>query len=230
MISVNSDGTEVKVGDTQFIMVARDPHTGKASKVHGLYLHDDKVRSLKLFFFFNFFPFYLFFFSFFCFTSSLSIITPPLYSHLPPLTLPLTHTPTHTHTHPFKADERSILHPYIYPLPYVSSHSWPLILPSPVRFVPFLSILTLPRVQTNSNFNIYHSSPTLTPHLFPPLFSPLYPPPNFNIYLSFPTLTLHTPLLFFLFLRPKSSSLVVKNGWLSVSQKPQHPSQKPHQN
>lgn len=44
MISVNPDGSEVKVGDTQFIMVARDPVTGKASKVHALYLHDDDVR------------------------------------------------------------------------------------------------------------------------------------------------------------------------------------------
>lgn len=46
MISVNPDGSEIKVGDTQFIMVARDPATGKASKVHALYLPNDDVRSL----------------------------------------------------------------------------------------------------------------------------------------------------------------------------------------
>jgi hypothetical protein len=45
MISVNPDGSEVKVGDTQFIMVARDPVTEKASRVHGLYLPDEEVRS-----------------------------------------------------------------------------------------------------------------------------------------------------------------------------------------
>jgi acyl-CoA hydrolase len=38
MISVNHDGTEIIVGDTQFIMVARDPISGKSSKVHSLYL------------------------------------------------------------------------------------------------------------------------------------------------------------------------------------------------
>jgi hypothetical protein len=46
MISVNPDGSEVKVGDTQFIMVARDPVTEKASRVHGLYLPDEDVRAL----------------------------------------------------------------------------------------------------------------------------------------------------------------------------------------
>ena len=50
MISVNPDGTEIKVGDTQFIMVARDPVTGKASKVHALYLDDDDVRSFFMVF------------------------------------------------------------------------------------------------------------------------------------------------------------------------------------
>lgn len=44
LISVKSDGREVKVGDTQFIMVARDPVSQKASKVHALYLADDEVR------------------------------------------------------------------------------------------------------------------------------------------------------------------------------------------
>lgn len=44
MISVKSDGTEEKVGDTQFIMVARDPVTEKASRVHALYLPDEDVR------------------------------------------------------------------------------------------------------------------------------------------------------------------------------------------
>lgn len=45
IISVRSDGSEVKVGDTQFIMVARDPVTGKASKVHALHLPDEDVRT-----------------------------------------------------------------------------------------------------------------------------------------------------------------------------------------
>jgi hypothetical protein len=49
MISVNPDGTEVKVGDTQFIMVARDPVTEKASRVHGLYLPDEDVRLSQLY-------------------------------------------------------------------------------------------------------------------------------------------------------------------------------------
>ena len=46
IISVRSDGSEVKVGDTQFIMVARDPVTGKASRVHALHLPDDDVSTL----------------------------------------------------------------------------------------------------------------------------------------------------------------------------------------
>jgi hypothetical protein len=44
MISVNLDGTETIVGDTQFIMVARDPISGKSSKVHSLYLEDDIAK------------------------------------------------------------------------------------------------------------------------------------------------------------------------------------------